>query len=81
MRLSEHVDYDSATISVSLFIAAYTMDGPSSVKTLVRNRSLSSVSWAKSKIKYPCGRDVAFLNESYRLWLCSAYTWRARNVN
>ena len=36
----------------------------SSRKTLVRNGSLSSVSWAKYKIKYKCGRDVAFLYES-----------------
>ena len=57
------------------------MGGPSSGKTLFRNRSLSSLSWAKSKIKYPCGLNMAFLNESYRLWLCSGYNWRARKVN
>ena len=67
MRLSERVGYDSWTVSVSLFIGAYTAGGPSSGKTLVRNLSLSSVSCAKSKIMYPCGRDVAFLYESYRL--------------
>ena len=66
-RLSEHAGYDSWTVSVSLFIGAYTAGGPSSGKTLVRNLNLSSVSCAKSRMKYPCGRSVAFRNDLY--WL------------
>jgi len=80
VRLSVRVVYDSWTSCVTSFIGAYTVGGRASGKTLVQNRSLSPVSWAKSSMKYPCRRDVTSRYESYRLWLCSGYACRARKV-